>query len=192
MKVDRHGASTVLSEEQLDGLLDAAPSPNHRCLWAIQRWTASRIGEALALQWGDINGSVTYRKANTKMKRTHQVPTHPRLQKELDSYRRVWEQVHGHVPAKDEVLFPGRSSTTSPMSRQAADLALRKTCEALGLQGVSTHSFRRSLATNAVHRGVSLPAIQRVTGHKDLGSLGHYLEAGEEEVMAAISANWSN
>jgi integrase/recombinase XerD len=50
-------------------------------------------------------------------------------------------------------LLPGRGSTHSPMSRQAADLALRQTCALLGLQGVSTHSFRRTLATDCVRRG---------------------------------------
>ena len=66
------------------------------------------------------------------------------------------------------------------------DKALRQTCSRLGLEGVSTHSFRRSLATAAVRRGVALSTIQRVTGHKSLGSLGHYLEASDEEVLAAI------
>jgi integrase len=52
---------------------------------------------------------------------------------------------------------------------------------------VSTHSFRRSLATAAVRRGVPLHVVQRITGHKSLGSLGHYLEADESEVLAAIA-----
>ena len=71
-------------------------------------------------------------------------------------------------------------------AQSAADKALRQTCETLGMQGVSTHSFRRSFATSALRRGVDLPTIQRVTGHKSLGSLGHYLEVGEAEVLAAI------
>jgi hypothetical protein len=28
--------------------------------------------------------------------------------------------------------------------------------------------------------------VQQITGHKSLGSLGHYLEADETEVLAAI------
>lgn len=186
MKVDRHGAAAVLTPEQLDALLDAAPSPRYRALWSIQRWTAGRISEVLALRWGDLNGVVTYRRGNTKTKTTRQVPTAPRLEAELQEYRAAWEAEHGHAPARDEALFPAKGSTTSPMSRQAADKALRATCDALGLQGVSTHSFRRSFATGALRRGVSMPAIQRVTGHQSLGSLGHYLEADTDEVAAAI------
>jgi len=185
-KVDRHGSATTLTAEQLDQLLDAAPSPRYRALWSIQRWTAGRIGECLALTWGDLNGVVTFRKANTKTKTTRQVPTAARLAAELDAYRRAWAAEHGHPPARTEALFPAKGSTHTPMTRQAADKSLRQTCEALGLEGVSTHSFRRSFATGALRRGVDLPTIQKVTGHKSLGSLGHYLEVDEAEVMAAI------
>jgi hypothetical protein len=38
--------------------------------------------------------------------------------------------------------------------------------------------------------GVSLHVLQKVTGHKSLGSLVHYLEADESEVLAAI-ARWA-
>jgi integrase/recombinase XerD len=186
VKVDRHGSAAVLTTEQLDVLLDAAPSPRYRALWAVQRWTAGRIAECLALRWGDLNGVVTFRRSNTKTKTTRQVPTAPQLVAELVAYRSAWEAEHGHAPAKDEALFPAKGSTHTPMSRQAADKALRQTCATLALEGVSTHSFRRSFATGALKRGVGLPTIQRVTGHKSLGSLGHYLDVDEAEVLAAI------
>jgi integrase/recombinase XerD len=186
MKVDRHGSAAVLTSEQLDGLLDAAPSPRYRALWALQRWTAARIGECLALKWGDLNGVVTFRRANTKTKTTRQVLVATPLAAELERYRAAWAIREGYSPSRDEALFPAKGSTHTPMSRQAADKALRQTCEALGLAGVSTHSFRRSFATGALRRGVNLPTIQKVTGHKSLGSLGHYLDVDDAEVLAAI------
>jgi integrase/recombinase XerD len=185
-KVDRHGAAATLSADELEALLEAAPSPRYRCLWAIQRWTAGRIGEALALTWGDLNGVVTYRKATTKTKTTRQVPTSPRLAAEIETYRAAWAAEHGHAPGKEEALFPAPGSTLTPQSRQAADKALRQACARVGLEGVSTHSFRRTLATDCVRRGVALNVVQQITGHKSLGSLGHYLQADEGEVLAAI------
>ena len=185
-KVDRNGTAAVLTEADLEALLEAAPSPRYRAMWSIQRWTAGRIGEVLALRWGDINGAVTYRAATTKTKRTRQVPIAPRVERELGAYRLAWAAEHGHEPARDECLFPAAGSTHSPQTRQAADKALRLTCHRLGLDGVSTHSFRRTLATDAVRRGVPLSTVQKITGHVSLGSLGHYLEATEEEVLQAI------
>lgn len=186
MKVDRNGKAATLTADQLDQLLDAAPSPRYRMLWAIQRWTAGRISEALALRWGDLNGVITYRRSTTKTGTTRQVPTCPRLAAEVELYRQVWLVENGRLPERDEALFPAPGSTTTPMTRQAADKALRSTCRTLGMEGVSTHSFRRSLATDAVRRGVALSTIQRVTGHKSLGSLGHYIDVDESEVLAAI------
>ena len=186
MKVDRHGSAAVLSAKELDALLDGAPSPRYRALWSIQSWTAARISECLALTWGDLNGVVTYRRSNTKTRTTRQVPVSTQLAAEIETYRVAWAAEHGHVPAKDEALFPAKGSTHTPMTRQAADKTLRQTCALLGLEGVSTHSFRRSLATSAVRRGVPLNVVQKITGHKSLGSLGHYLEADETEVLAAI------
>jgi integrase/recombinase XerD len=186
-KVDRHGSAAVLSADELEALLEGAPSPRYRALWAIQRWTAGRISECLSLRWGDLNGVVTYRRANTKTKTTRQVPTSPRLAAEIEAYRAAWAAEHGHAPAKDEALFPAKGSTHTPQSRQAADKALRQACALLGLQGVSTHSFRRTLATDCVRRGVALNVVQQITGHKSLGSLGHYLQADESEVLSAIT-----
>ena len=93
---------------------------------------------------------------------------------------------HSHAPLPNEVLFLAHGSIHTSMSRQAADKALRATCLAAGIEGVSTHSFRRSMAQSAVKRGVPLHVVQRITGHKSLGSLGECLHATEEEVLKAI------
>jgi len=188
VKVNRNGQATVLSPEQLDQLLDAAPSARYRALWSLQRWSAARISEALALTWGDVAaGYVTYRKATTKTKATRQIRCTDRLQAALDAYRKAWAEEHGHSPAAPQALFPAAGSTTTPMSRQAADKALRATALKLGFEGVSTHTFRRSFATGAVKRGVTLPAVQRVTGHKSLAGLTPYIEVDQEDVMAALA-----
>ena len=186
MKIDRNGKAAALTDAQLDQLLAAAPSPRYRALWSIQRWTAARIGEALSLTWADLNGCVTFRAALTKTKTTRQVPVVAPLRQALADYRAAWATEHGHDPAPGEALFPAAGSTTTPQTRQAADKALRATCGRIGFEGVSTHSFRRSLAQAAVGRGVPLHVVQKLTGHKSLGSLGEYLAATDAEVLAAI------
>lgn len=189
MKIDRNGKAAAITSAQFAALLAAAPSPKHRALWSVQRWCAARVGEALALTWGDVIGEqVTFRKANTKTRTTRQVPQGETLRKELATYRLDWEQEHGHAPSRSEVLFPAAGSTTSPMTRQAADKALRAACARLDIQGVSLHSFRRSAAQDAVSRGLPLHVVQGLTGHKSLGSLGEYLQASRSEILSAIGA----
>ena len=54
-------------------------------LWSLQRWSAARITETLALTWGDVSaGHVTYRKQATKTKTTKQIRCTDRLQAALD------------------------------------------------------------------------------------------------------------
>jgi integrase/recombinase XerD len=188
MKIDRHGKAAALTADQFQALLEAAPSPRYRALWAVQRWTAARIGEALALRWADVIGAqVTYRRATTKTKTTRQVPQGPSLQAELEAYRQAWAAEHGAEPGPTDALFPAPGRLTcEPQSRQAADKALRTTCARLGLEGVSLHSFRRTAAQDAVSRGLPLHVVQALTGHKSLGSLGEYLQASQAEVLVAI------
>jgi integrase/recombinase XerD len=187
MKVARNGKAAALNAGQFEALLAAAPSHRYRALWSLQRWTAARISEALALTWADVaGGKVTYRRANTKTKSTRQVPQVPQLRAELLRYRSEWAIEHGHEPLWDEALFPAEGSTTSTMTRQAADKALRGACLRTGLEGVSLHSFRRTAAQDAVDRGIPLHVVQALTGHRSLGSLGEYLAASEEQILTAI------
>ena len=189
MKNERSGQAAPLTADQFSALLAAAPSARYRLLWALQRYAAARIGEALALRWGDVAGSyVTFRRSTTKTGVTRQPPQGPTLQAALATYRAAWAAEHGHQPAANEALFPAAGSTTSHQTRQPADRALRATCKRLGIEGVSLHSFRRTAAQDAVSRGLPLHVVQKMTGHKSLGSLGEYLSATEAEVLAAIGA----
>ncbi len=189
VKIARHGKAAALTDCQLDALLAAAPSPKHRCLWTVQRWSAARIGEALSLTWGDvIGGRVTFRRATTKTRQTRQCLQHPALAEEIAAYRQEWTEEHGHEPKPFEALFPAAGSTTSAMTRQAADKAFRATCKAIALEGASLHSFRRSMAQSLVAKGTPLPTVQKATGHRSLQSLGEYLSASEEDVLAALLA----
>ena len=75
MKIARHGKAAPLSQADFKALLAAAPSPAYRALWSIQRWSAARISEALALTWANVAGEkVTYRRRYIKTKTTRQVP----------------------------------------------------------------------------------------------------------------------
>jgi integrase/recombinase XerD len=80
-------------------------------------------------------------------------------------------------------LFPGRRE--NHLTRQAADLALRKACNYIGLKGISTHSFRRTGLTKLHKMGVPLKTLQERTGHSDLANLARYLAVGRDEVDAA-------
>lgn len=65
---------------------------------------------------------------------------------------------------------------------------LRDACIKLGLEGVSTHSFRRTALTQMSNAGIPLRVIQEVSGHRTLDELQKYLEVSEEQVRGAVSS----
>lgn len=164
MKVNRNGQAEILTADQLTELLNELPYP-HRLIAAICYYTTSRVGEVCQLKAEDIRGSkIVFRRANTKTKRTKEVSIPAKLQAEFD---RVDLPTSGY-------LFPGKHG--GYLTRQAFDHALRETCDYLGFQGVSTHSFRRSSITVLHYAGVALKTIQKRSGHATIAQVGAYIE----------------
>ena len=71
------------------------------------------------------------------------------------------------------------------ITRQNIDHALRQACEKLGIEGCSTHSFRRSALSAASDKGVPLRVIQSISGHSSLEMLQRYLDVKDEQKRAA-------
>jgi integrase/recombinase XerD len=172
MKNNRNGQAEVLTEQQLEALMQVLPQ-NHRLLFAICYYTSCRVSEALKLQRSDLIGDrLVFRRATTKTKQTRDVKVPAKLQALLDQ---------SDLPTSG-YLFPGKKQ--GHLTRQAADLALRNACDYLGIPGVSTHSFRRTGLTKLYKQGVPLKTLQERTGHVDLGNLAKYLAIGRDEVDA--------
>jgi integrase/recombinase XerD len=189
-KTNRCGQARVLTPSELDQILDAAPSPEHRTLWAVMRFSGSRATETLRLHWGAIHSDrIVFESGNTKTRRTREPLIATRLRQELDRFRAYWEEQHQRPARNGSLLFISPGSDNQPITRQATDRALRRALKRLGPafpSGVSLHSFRRSLATTMVQRGASLRTVQRFTGHASLGQLQEYIDVAEADERAAL------
>lgn len=175
MKIHRNGQAEILTRSQLVELFSVL-SPKYKLLFGICYYTGCRISEALQLQRSDVSKeSIVFRRATTKTKLTREVAIAPGLA-DLLATSNLPE--HGY-------LFPGK--TGSCMTSQAADLALRKACDYIGLKGVSTHSFRRTALTQMSQAGVPLRTIQKISGHESLAALQRYLEVSEENKRSAVA-----
>ncbi|MBD1853942.1 tyrosine-type recombinase/integrase [Cyanobacteria bacterium FACHB-502] len=186
MKVDRHGQAKVLTVDEAKLLFDAFPSDRDRALFGICLFTGCRVNEACTMLSagvfdgsGNVRAKVTIRKANTKGKaETRQVVTHPTLRGYLEAYSSDRGKTH---------LFPGRHGR-GHINPRSADAILRETCDRLSLEGISTHSFRRTALTQMSSAGVPLRVIQEISGHRSLQALQRYLEVSEKQVEAAVGA----
>lgn len=189
-KTNGSGQATTLTPGQMDQLLAAAPNPEQRCLWAVMRFTGSRVTETLRLTWGAIHTDrIVFVAATTKTRTSREPMVGSALAAELANYRQHWTERHGRPPRARDLVFPGRYGLVEPMTRQAADAALRQTLAGLDLpSGVSLHSFRRSLATTMAQAGASLVTVARFTGHASLEQLRRYVDVAPAEELAALTA----
>ncbi|MBD6621090.1 tyrosine-type recombinase/integrase, partial [Komarekiella sp. 'clone 1'] len=127
---------------------------------------------------GQVRSHLTIRKANTKGKlATRSIPIIEDLQGLLIEYQ---------PEAGEMYLFPGRHGRGHIISDSAAKI-LREACANVGIEGVSTHSFRRTALTSMSDNQVPLRVIAEVSGHRSLGELHTYLEVRPLQVLGAVS-----
>ena len=181
MKVAGNGQGKILTPEELKLLfVKGFVSSRDRALFGICLFTGCRVSEALALQTSDIKGgTLTFRKSTTKGKlKTRVVDIQPGLAQLLAEYPTL----------EAGALFPGMRGRSLTLTRFMADKILKAACGRIGLEGVSTHSFRRTALTMMSSAGIPLRVIQEISGHNDLGTLQRYLEVSPEQKRIAVAA----
>jgi integrase/recombinase XerD len=186
MKVDRHGKAKILSQAEIQSLFSEGFQNNRdRALFAICLFSACRINEAVTLKTidaydtaGRVRPKLIIRKGNTKGKlATRTIPIIEDLRLILTAY---------NPEAGQEYLFPGRFS--GHIDPESASRILRKALRRVGIEGASTHSFRRTALTQMSDTGIPLRVVQEVSGHRNLGQLQNYLEVRDEQVLGAMAS----
>ena len=180
MKVSGNGQGKILTPDELRLLFsEGFVSERDRALFGICLFTGCRVSEALALQTTDIKGeTLTFRKSTTKGKlKTRVVDIQPGLASLMSAYQ-----------PKPGALFPGMRGRSVTLTRFMADKILRSGCNRVKLEGVSTHSFRRTALTMMSSAGIPLRVIQEISSHNDLGTLQRYLEVTPEQRRKAVAS----
>ena len=181
------GKAAVISQADLERMFsdEGFQSPRDRALFGLCRYTAARISEVCQMKISDVfmpNGKVkaeiVFRSETTKGEYGQKsVKVSPNLRVLLEAYE---------VPQKGLYLFPGRHGRghINPVS---ASHIFKEVCDRLELHHVSTHSFRRTAINRMREAGFLLEEIQRISGHKSLDGLSHYLEVSESRLSEAVN-----
>ncbi|WP_346294218.1 tyrosine-type recombinase/integrase [Sphaerothrix gracilis] len=200
-KVNRKGQAEVLSQEQLQQLWSELNFP-HALITQLAYYTGSRISEICSLKAEDVSaGKVVIRQHKTE--RTKEVVIVPPLKMAIASAplpstgylfpAATWTRatvkryrIQRHSTGGHHFEQVGELGPRPHISTRAVDKALRKACDMLDLEGVSTHTFRRSLATHLYDAGVPLRQIMEITGHASLASLTSYLNIEQRAASDAL------
>lgn len=190
MKIQGYGQAKILTQTEIERLFsEGFQSDRDRALFGVCLYTACRIAEACSLMVKDIytnagvvRSTINFRKANTKGKlQTRTIPVIEDLRSLLTSWR---------SNAGTTYLFPGRHRCHhwKHLHPDSGDRILREAFERAGIEGASSHSFRRTALTQMSNAGIPLRVIQEISGHRNLEQLQRYLEVKPEQVRGAIAS----
>ncbi|HAZ48793.1 MAG TPA: integrase [Cyanobacteria bacterium UBA11369] len=186
MKINRYGQSKILTPQEIELLFNQGlTNERDRTLFAVCLFSACRIAEACTLltedvynRAGEVRSVLIVRKSNTKGKlATRNIPVLEDLRIILKAYRKLAGRIY---------LFPGRYC--GYLHPDTAARFLREACDRIGIEGVSTHSFRRTALTQMSNAGIPLRIIQEISGHRNLEQLQRYLEVHPNQVTGAIAS----
>ncbi len=178
MKSHGCGKAKVLTPEEFREIKSKVHY-KYQVFFDIMMETGARVSEICKLRFVDIvNNTLVLRKNNTKTKETREIAISPTLFNKISKL----PQVNGYV-------FPGMNGN-GHITRYMIDKVLRNACKECGIDGVSSHSFRRTTITELSRNNVSLRVIQKISGHKNLDVLQGYVDVSDEEVMCALQTRW--
>jgi integrase/recombinase XerD len=176
---------TVLSQEEVAQLIDAALTPYHRTLLMTLYATGVRRAELTHLKVTDVDSRrMVIHVHGGKGRKDRDVMLSPKL---LDEFRKHWRR----LKRKPSVwLFPGNRHHTSdkPISTKVIWHACRNATKRAGIKKqVYPHTIRHCFATHLLERGTDLRSIQMLLGHNDLEQTTIYLHISERHLNATAS-----
>ena len=198
----------IWSREQLQKFLESVREDDLYPLWLLYSTTGMRRGEALGLQWGDVDldastlslqrslvpvkgGFIVGEPKTKRGRRTMSLDpmtasilkTHHRLQKESQMRNRdVWED--GDWVFTSERGLPLNGNSITKLFTAAARTAK--------LPHIPLHSLRHTYATLALGGGMNVRDLSARLGHSSvaftLDVYSHAIPSVEEESAAAVAA----
>jgi integrase/recombinase XerD len=182
----------ILSEDDLqDLLIYAAASRNpvrNRVIVLLSAKAGLRAGEIANLTWdmvvepNGVIGSVLELRDHAAKKRSGRlIPLHADLRGALANWR-------GITSVTGPVVLSERGNAMTPLS---VVIWFARAYRAIGLEGCSSHSGRRTFITRAarmVHKaGGSLRDVQLLAGHRSIQTTQRYID-GDSDVQRKLVA----
>lgn len=175
--------------------------------------TGCRVGEALALQWSDIDvrkGVIRIRRtlidtaegvkvsSSTKSKAgMRDIPMNEDIKETLRRQRQKIIEVFGNriIASEQEerekynyVFLSIR--TKGPMRRNAVEVTLARLAKKAGIDHVGPHCFRDTFATRALEHGMSPQTLKEILGHSSFSMTmdlyAHVMENTKKQEMNRI------
>ena len=165
----------IYSDEDLEKMRDGCNNPRDLALIDMLASTGIRVGELVKLNKEDINFAERECKVLGKGNKERIVYFDARTKVHLEMYLSTRKD-------KNDALFVSLNSPFERLSIGAVESRVKKIGNQLNLGRVHPHKFRRSLATNAIDKGMPIEQLQVLLGHKRIDTTLQYAMVNQNNV----------
>ena len=196
-KTSEETEAVALNEDELQRLKDYDFSSNPRLervrdLFLVGCWTGLRFSDVTRIREENIqDGIITITQSKTNAPVS--IPVHP-------VFGEIWDKYGGNLPVN--------------ISNQKFNEYIKEVCREVGLrdsvlksitkggrkittsyekwQRVTSHTARRSFATNLYKSGFPSISIMQITGHRTEAAFLRYIKVSKQEHAKLLAEHWKN
>jgi integrase/recombinase XerD len=182
----------ILSKQELRRVLDHIATRPHaernRAIIMTMRYAGLRACEVASLKikdvldaQGQIKNEIYLTAQQTKGKSGRSVLINSKLCKELSVY------IQGiRIISPEQSLWPTQKNSIRGFTANGISGFFCRLFKEVGLEGVSSHGFRREFITTLANKSVGIHTIMSLSGHRRLSSVQEYLSVTDEHRRQAV------
>jgi integrase/recombinase XerD len=147
-----------------------------------------RVGEIASLRYSDvvsadgtIKSEIHLSAEQTKGNEGRTVFVNDRLRRELESYIATYNPIN-----PNRRFFYSQKATSDGFTANTLTQYFYFLYKRVGIDGASSHSGRRSFATNIASKGVGIRVLQKLLGHKNIQTTSVYIYASDDMLRKAV------
>ena len=168
----------TISDEALELLRDSCTETRDLALIDLLASTGMRVGELVKMNISDINFQERQCIVFGKGNKEREVYFNARTKIHLQQYI---QQRTDSNPA----LFVSLSAPHTRLTISGIEVRLRNLGKDINLHKIHPHKFRRTLATQAIDKGMPIEQVQRLLGHVKIDTTLHYAMVNQSNVKMA-------
>jgi integrase/recombinase XerD len=184
------GQASVLNESEIRRVLRIIETTRHvernRLCFVLSLYSGLRVGEIAALtigdvatQDGDVRREIKLGAHQTKGAKGRTVVLSERVRKELSSF------LKSHSSERDDPPLIASQRNGRAFNNVSLSMLFKEIYEAAGIR-TSSHSGRRTFATRLNEKGVGMKTIQKLMGHRNIGTTALYCEVSDAMMRNAV------
>ena len=182
----------TLNHQEIRRVLDYTATRKHsirnRALVLTSFLSGMRCGELSSLRYcdvvnadGTIKNEIYLTVEQTKGNEGRAVFINEKLRKELEAYTATYKPTNA-----SRKFFYSQKSTSNGFTANTLTQFFHYLYRRVGIDGASSHSGRRTFATNIASKGVGIKVLQKLLGHKNIQTTSVYIYASDDMLRKAV------